>query len=413
VSSQLKDIALDPLESCVCAKTALDHVAQRIYGMGSQVRFPLTIRLLGLALVLVTAGGCTNSSHSSQSASSGASVSATVSATAVKFDPQILRDFADNVVVPNQTLFAQRATELAKAIATYTKDPNSQTLKGAQSAWVETRAAWEQTECFGFGPAESLGYDGALDTWPVNETDLKAMLKSGDKLTADSVEKLKETEKGFHVIEYFLYGTDKNRQAQELKPRELKFLTLLGSNFAQNANNLSDAWSKGVEGKPAYRNIFATAGTSGNTAYPTVQAGATQILEGMLDSLGEVADEKIGKTFEQKNSKLAESRFSFNTLTDIKHNVMGSQNAYLGQFAEAKARGLGISSYVAQMNPTLDQQVKQQFKAALTALDQVPEPFEKSISDPKAAASIKAAQEAVNTLQTLIEKEVKPLFKSA
>jgi putative iron-regulated protein len=90
-----------------------------------------------------------------------------------------------------------------------------------------------------------------------------------------------------------------------------------------------------------------------------------------------------------------------------------AQNAYLGQFAVAKPTGLGISSYVAQINPTLDQQVKQQFKAALTALDQVPEPFEKSIRDPKATASIKAAQEAVNTLKTLIEKEVKPLSKSA
>ncbi len=387
--------------------------------MGSQGRFPSAICLLGLTLVLASLmSSCGESGPSSQSASPGASGTALASAAAtnVKFDPQILRDFVDNVVVPNNSLFAQRADALSKAIATYTKAPDAQTLKNAQGAWVAARAAWEQTECFGFGPAESLGYDGALDTWPVNETDLKALLKSSDQLTASSVEKLKETEKGFHVIEYFLFGTDKSRQAMDLAPRELELLTLLGTDFAQNANNLADAWSKGIEGKPAYRNVMATAGTSGNTAYPTVQAGAAQIIEGMLDSLGEVAEKKIGKTFEQKNSKLAESRFSFNTLTDIKHNVMGSQNAYLGQFSEAKTiktMGLGISSYVAQVNPALDQKVKQQFEAALTALGQVPEPFEKSISDPKAAASIKAAQAAVNSLQDTLEKDVKPLLKSA
>jgi putative iron-regulated protein len=383
--------------------------------MNSKMFPSLSARLLGLALVLAAiVSGCRASGNSSQAtAPAGGKGLTTPRATGVKFNPQILRDFVDNVVVPNNNLFAQRANDLSRAIATYTKAPNTQTLKGAQSAWVAARAPWEQTECFGFGPAESLGYDGALDTWPVNETDLKALLKSGDKLTASSVEKLKETEKGFHVMEYLLFGAGKSRQAKDLAPRELELLTLLGSNFAENANNLADAWSKGVEGKPAYRNVFATAGTSGNAAYPTVQAGAAQIIEGMLGSLGEVADEKIGKALEEKDSKLAESRFSFNTLTDIKHNVMGSQNAYLGKFAESKTAGLGISSYVAQVNPTLDQKVKQQFEATLTALGKVPEPFEKSISDPKAAASIKAAQEAVNTLQSTIDKEVKPLLKSA
>jgi putative iron-regulated protein len=383
--------------------------------MNSEIFPSLSARLLGLALVLASmVSGCGESGNSAQSAASGTSGTALATASATgKFDPQILRDFVDNVVVPNNNQFAQRADQLSKAIAVYTKAPDAQTLKGAQSAWVEARAPWEQTECFGFGPAESLGYDGALDTWPVNETDLKALLKSGDKLTANSVEKLKETEKGFHVMEYLLFGAGKSRQAKDLTPRELELLTLLGSNFAQNANNLADAWSKGIEGKPAYRNVLATAGTSGNTVYPTVQAGVAQIIEGMLGSLGEIADEKIGKALEEKDSKLAESRFSFNTLTDIKHNVMGSQNAYLGKFAESKTAGLGISSYVAQVNPTLDQKIKQQFEAALAALDKVPEPFEKSISDPKAAASIKAAQEAVNTLQNTIDKEVKPLLKSA
>ena len=383
--------------------------------MGSQIRFPSTIRLLGLTLGLAAmVSGCGESKSSSQAISPGASepTLATAKATEVKFDPQILRDFVDNVVVPSNNQFAQRADALSKAIAAFTKAPDDQTLKNAQNAWVAARAPWEQTECFGFGPASSLGYDGALDTWPINETDLKALLKSSDKLTASSVENLKETEKGFHVMEYLLFGTDKNRQAKDLTPRELELLPLLGANFAENANNLANAWSKGVEGNPAYRTVMTTAGTSGNTAYPTVQAGASQIIEGMLGSLGEVADEKIGKALEKKDSKLAESRFSFNTLTDIKHNVMGSQNAYLGTFAEAKTTGLGISSYVALINPTLDKKIKQQFEAALMALDKIPEPFEKSISDPKAAASIKAAQEAVNALQNTIDKDVKPLLKS-
>jgi putative iron-regulated protein len=122
-----------------------------------------------------------------------------------------------------------------------------------------------------------------------------------------------------------------------------------------------------------------------------------------------VASSKIGKAFAKKDSKLAESRFSLNTLTDMKHNVEGSQNVYLGSFPDGKTNGVGISSYVEKVNPTLNEKVKKQFKAALDALNQIPEPFEKSVVDPKDAPTIKAAQVAVSTLSDTIDKEVKPL----
>jgi putative iron-regulated protein len=331
------------------------------------------------------------------------------SATA-KFDPQILRDFTSKVVIPTNQLFASRAQEMSKAIDTFTKTPNEETLKAAQAAWVAARAPWEQTECFGFGPAESLGYDGSLDTWPVNATDLQGILKSNDKLSAEAIGKMKETEKGFHVMEYMLFGEGKTRKAKELSGRELKLLALLGADFAKVANNLADAWTKGVEGKPPYQSVLATAGQSGNTTYPTIEAGAQQIVEGMLDSLGEVADTKIGKTAEAQDPQLAESRFSLNTLTDIKHNVQGSRNVYLGSFPDAKTSGMGIGSYVAQVNPALDAKIKEQFAAATTALNKIPGPFEQAIANPQAATSIKEAKAAVEAVHETIEKEVKPLI---
>ena len=209
-------------------------------------------------------------------------------------------------------------------------------------------------------------------------------------------------------MEYLLFSPD---QPKDLSPRELALLNLLGTNFAEVASKLADAWRQGVAGKPAYRDVIATAGT--NTTYPTLQAGADQLIDGMLDSLGEVATKKLGKTFEQQDRQLAESRFSLNTLTDIKNNVIGSQNVYVGGFADAKTTGLGLSAHVVKVNPALDQKVKQQFQAALAALDKIPDPFEQAISDPKAAAAIKAAQAAVETVNDTIEKEVKPLIKNS
>ena len=50
----------------------------------------------------------------------------------------------------------------------------------------------------------------------MNETDLKGVLKSKDKITTEYVaEKLKDTEKGFHAIEYLLFGENNSKTAAE------------------------------------------------------------------------------------------------------------------------------------------------------------------------------------------------------
>lgn len=375
--------------------------------MNLRLHQTLTLRLLCTAFLLSWGlNGCKDRVSSSNSSASEVSGAAAVPAA---FDRQILRNFVAQVVVPSNRDFAQRASNLSKSINAFTTAPSAQTLAGAQGAWIEARAAWEQTECFGFGPTTSLGYDGALDTWPVNEIDFKALIKSGEPLTAGSVSKMKDTEKGFHVIEYFLFGQGKSRKPGDLAPRDLKYLQLLGADFAKVAADLAASWSKGVEGNPAYQEVFATAGESENATYPTVQAGAQEMIQGMLDSLDEVANEKIGKPLKEKNPKLAESRFSLNTLTDMQSNLQGAQNVYLGSFPDAKTSGKGLSAHVAQVNPTLDDAVKQKFKAAAESLRKIPAPFETAILDPKAADSIKAAQAAINAVHEAIEKDVKPL----
>jgi predicted lipoprotein len=361
-----------------------------------------------LISILSLTTGC--STPNSQSANT--TLDSSKSATNISFNKQILSDFADKVVIPTNQLFALKAKALSQAVDTLVKNPNDQNLQAAQKAWVAARSPWEQSECFGFGPVKSLGYDGALDTWPVNETDLKKILMSKDPITAEYIEKRQDTEKGFHVIEYLLFGEGKNRQIKQLKNRELDYLQALAHDFSRVANLLVDSWTKGVEGKPAYREIIATSGNNNNTIYPTVQTGGQEIVASMVDSLSEVATSKIGKAFTKQDSKLAESRFSLNTLTDLKHNVEGSQNVYLGHFPDGKTAGMGLTSYIAQVNPSLDNKVKKQFELALNSLNQVPEPFEKSVVEPKIATTIKAAAAAVSNLSDTLDKEVKPLIKS-
>ena len=378
---------------------------------------PLKRLSTGLWLVLVAglvtvSSGCQDSSPPASNASDPNTSSPTTDNAATKAnfsDRQVVADFADQVVVPTQQLFAQRAAELSVAVNNFVKNPSDQTLNDARSAWVAARSPWEQSECFTFGPADSLGYDAALDAWPVNETDLKAVLNSQDKFTSEYIEQLKETEKGFHVIEYLLYGENSDKMAADFNQRELAYLQALTTNFSQVANDLVASWTKGVEGQPAYRQVIATAGESGNNTYPSLQAGAAEMVQGMIDSLDEVANEKIGEPLEKKDQTLMESRFSNNTLNDLKSNVQGARNVYLGSFPDGNTSGTGLSNYIAQVNPNLDTRVKSEIQASLAALEKIPAPIETAIADPQAADEIKSAQQAINTLQTTIKQEVLPL----
>lgn len=323
----------------------------------------------------------------------------------------VVSSFPDQVVIPTYQQLVSRAGELSTAVNTFVETPTNETLSAAQNAWIAARSPWEQSEAFAFGPAESLGYDGDLDDWPVNETDVAAVIKSQDELTPEYVKKLQTTQKGFHTIEYLLFGLNNNKTAQDFSDRELQLLKVLTVAFNESANNLVKSWQDGIGGNPAYREVLATAGKESNPAYPTPQAAVEEILQGMLGCLDEVANEKIGKPLETKEPLTFESRFSQSSLQDFQNNLKSVENAYLGKITDTQTSENSLSALVAKANPELDQKVKTELKAAMEAISAVPAPIETKVASPEAAEKLNTAKTAILTLFSTMESQVLPLVK--
>lgn len=346
---------------------------------------------------------CSNNAAPPQTSSSANEVSAPADETIV------LTDFVDRLVIPTYQELIAKSTQLEQAVATFVKTPNEQNLKVAQSAWQATRTPWEQGEAFAFGPAESLGYDANLDDWPVNHTDVTGLIKSQDKLDQNYVDtRLQSTQKGFHTIEYFLFGENNDRQANELSKRELELLQLLATDFHNTTEALKASWAVGVDGQPAFREVFTTAGDIDNTTYPTVEAALTEIVSGIVGCVEEVGEVKIGKPLETKQNLDFESRFSHTSLNDFKNNLISARNAYLGEVKDTK--GQGVSDLVAKQDPALDQEIKTQLDTALKALETVPAPIETKLSDAAALEKLKTAQSELLTTYQTIQQKVIPLF---
>lgn len=321
-------------------------------------------------------------------------------------DQQVIIDFADEVVVPTYTMLAERAMLLADAAALLAADPSQDNLDAAQAAWVAARKPWEQSEGFLFGPVDSFGYDPAMDSWPVNRTDLDAVLASGDTFTPEYILSLQETQKGFHTIEYLLFGEGSSKTAAELDPRELEYLVAVTSELSGVAGDLALSWTDGIMGMGPYRDVVATAGQSGNTAYPSSLAAAQQILDGMIGICDEVANGKIADPYDAHDPTLVESQFSFNSLEDFSDNIIGVRNVWRGDSEVAGTDGRGIGEYVSQLDPALHDRVEAEIAAALAALAAIPAPFRDAITNPDAYPAIEAAQQAITTLQITLEGDV-------
>lgn len=315
----------------------------------------------------------------------------------------VIVDYTDGVVVSTYSLLAERLHALDDACKSLQSSPDQGNLDAARQAWVAARQPWEQSEAFLFGPVDANGFDPALDSWPVNRTDLDAVLASSDALTPDYVANLDPTLRGFHTAEYLIYGSGGSKAAAELTSRELEYLVAVTANMASVADQLVESWTNG---EAPYADILKGAGE--NTLYPSKQSAAEEIVRGMIGIADEVANGKIADPYDQKDPNLVESQFSFNSLLDFQDNIRSIQNAYTGDHPDANRSGKGLDEFIAELDAALDQRVKQEIEASLSALAAVPGPFPQAVTNPDAADEIEAAQTAIRKLQSTLEQDVLP-----
>ncbi|MDY7225240.1 imelysin family protein [Hyalangium rubrum] len=330
--------------------------------------------------------------------------------TESSFDKEIIVHFADDVVVPTYQQLATRLNTLDVAVQALANGPTAARLTAAQDAWIAAREPWEQSEGFLFGPVDSFGYDPALDSWPLNRSDLDAVLASNDNFTPAYVASLQTTQKGFHTVEYLLFGEGRTKQVGDFNARQFEYLKAISAELKSVSTALASAWTQSVDGRPPYRDVLTTAGQSTNTAYPSVETAAQEMVVGIINILDEVANGKIADPYDAKDPELVESQFAYNSLTDFTNNIRSVENVYLGHLPGETARGPALTDFVKGEDAALDTRIRQELAASIAALAAIPQPFRSAITNPDAKEEIEAAQEAIRKLQQTFEANVKPLL---
>jgi putative iron-regulated protein len=349
-------------------------------------KFLVTLSVIGLAIA-----GCKKDNTGNKSGNANAQVA---------LEQSILIDFAANLANPNYHDIQAKAQIMNSAITTFNATPTEKNLEAIRVAWKNTRAGWEQCEGFLFGPVEDFNYDPTMDDWPVNKADLDAVLASDNALQVADIDALSTTLKGFHAIEYIIFGVGGAQKAADISARDKVYLASLGESLLNTTTQLRNSWD------PAFGNYTSEVVNAGkgSTTFTTRQPVFLALVGSMADICNEVANEKMQVPLAAQDSTLDESQFSHNSVNDFKNNITGVLNAYKCQYPGA-ASGHSLSELVASKNASLDLKIKSQINAAIASFSAITTTYEKAIYTQQ--NQIKSIQNAIKNLQATLDGDLK------
>lgn len=348
-----------------------------------------------ITLVIVGFTSCSNNDDTTETVDPNAGIFTNV-----------LTDLSVDVITETYNSLNSNAAILETAVSNLTiGDENA--LDAVKIAWQNTRAPWEKSEGFLYGPVDTDGIDPAIDSWPVDVNAIDNILSSSNQITSTLLESNNEA-RGFHTIEYFVWGLDGTKLASDLTTREIEYLVAATQNLKSQTQELYFGW---LASEGDFANNFINAGKTGSI-YTSQKGALEEIVEGLVIIADEVANGKIEEPLNGNNGgakpEAEESRFSNNSKLDFANNIRSIQNIYLGDYNGNN--GNGISNVVALTNTTLDTEIKTAISNAILAIEAISGTFTDAIVNDRIA--VQNAQTKVSELLTALESGLTPFITS-
>ncbi len=294
-------------------------------------------------------------------------------------EKSVAENFGDNVAFASYTDLKTAGDNLTANVNAFVAAPDAAKLETAKASWRAMRAIWEQSEGFLFGPVDVNEYDPKTDTWPTDYNQMDALLNSSNPLNLSDIQALDYSLRGYHPLEYMLWGENSNKTVAEFTPRQMKYLQNLALDLQSQVTANYNDWTEG-----GYKTQVTNAG-QGSADFIRYYDLFYTMTEGMVGICNEVgkSDEGSGKIWEPfsannmlGDSSIVESPYSENSMTDFKNNITGAYNVYLGKY---KTNGKGLTDIVKLYDKNLDAEIISKFQAAISSFDLVNVSFEKAI----------------------------------
>lgn len=357
----------------------------------------------------------------------------------------IAQQFVEKTAIVTYTQLAGSAEKLSEKLLELERSPSQQLINEAAALYKETRAWWEKTEAFLFGPADYFGIDPFIDTWPLDENTYASVLASPKlqemisehKLDADMANSYLDEESdaasvlGFHAIEFTLFHEGNPIELSSITERDKKlaYAAIVGQELYRRCCQLQIGWG-GENLNPKRAALLKEAGlpylnavtqkpygellkTADKALFSSWEQVAISIIDGSIEIVNEVATAKIQTAYDHANegdANYIESPYSYNSRQDFMDNIKGVKNVYFGGLDEAgvanRDESKSLHAYVAKAQPELDKKISSAIDNAIAKIQAIPQPFKNNATAPEVAKAIEACGELSKSLE-----EAKQVFK--
>lgn len=342
----------------------------------------------------------------------------------------IVNNYVNNVVYPTYTNLANETWNLYDGLVSLQTKLTAGTLTDSDidavcETFLKARAYWEESEAWLYGPADVLGIDPHIDTWPLDRSELATLLSGENysKLEGEagieyvSSQNQGASQLGFHGVEFVLFRNGENRSAADLTgyetddaftantvtgAQELVYAIAVAGDLRDWCSRLEYAWlgdaaatnhiarctTRGFQIKlDGLTNYYGAELLAANTSelFKTWRLAMSYILvDGCSNICAEVADQKMGQPYraatgtatsdEQKDEEYVgreyiESPYSHKSFVDFRDNIESIKNALYGNIDGTTYEANSIMAYLTTYNPSLATTLQTNLTAATASLD--------------------------------------------
>lgn len=365
-------------------------------------------------------------------------------ATPTVTPPQVIEQYS-SIAYANYSDTLSSAKVLQSTINDFLAKPSAETQQAAKEAWLKARHIYSQTEVFRFGNPNVDEWEGRVNAWPLDEglidyvkTDAYEhedgnkfatanIIAGTEPITAERLQSYQEkggseanVAIGYHAIEFLLWGQDLNDDPKQSGQRSysdyLKDNNCTHGNCERRAeylktvtdllvNDLETMVKDWEPNQNNYRKSF--------TALDESEA-IRRMFFGMGSlSLGELAGQRMNVALIAHSQEDEHSCFSDNTHDDIRQNIQGIQNIYLGRYVKADGttlEGFSLAQLVNSKNASADTELQNKLADSLKKAEAIVKTAQSGVAfdqqiaaDATYNAQVKATIDALKNQTAAIE----------
>ena len=292
-------------------------------------------------------------------------------------DSEVLINIADDIAVPAYQAVAQDMAQLNQAVEAFCTLPNGSTLEAARQSWRDARASWMASEALWFGPVIDRRSQSLLDWSPTDVEGVEQLLARSAPLTVEEVgQSLASNQRGFGAIEYGLFHGDA-LAAFAGSPLRCSSLLALTSVAQEEAAAILAEWVEGADRGAPYHSYFTSRSNPGLLE----SAAVAELVRTQVFLIRDIVDMRLASALglrdEAADLSTIPGNAADNGLQDLRYEIQGMQVVYEG----AGPNALGISALVLPLSEDTDERLRDQFAAAIAAIESVDGPLRVAITN--------------------------------